>query len=422
MKISTPFLNIGLNTFYQALSRATIATAALIITRLLVTKLGIEGYGRYQVVVIYASLFWFFSDFGLNTLVVREASANPRRIQEFFSTLFSLRSLLGLILIIIAFLGLIFLPYSPQVKTAAIISISTIYFQSIIGVATAIFQIKGQYKFLFISNIIGSFVLLSGVYLILNIHGSLISLALIFAASYLTVMIAALYFVHKWVRLKLIWDIKLVKYLITKSFPLGLSMVFNHTAYSQDALLLSLLKIPKITNEAAVATYNVAYKIFELSIVIPGYLANVLYPVLNLQFAKRDFVNFKRYFYLSFIFLFLSGLIGFVVLILSRSWLIRLVTNSNQFADSNIVLSILAIALPISFILPLLLILTLIFRKEKLLMIIYGIAFLFNLLANIIFIPQYYYLASAAITVLTEILILVLLSVSSVYLWKKHLK
>ena len=105
LKISTPFLNIGLNTFYQALSRATIATAALIITRLLVTKLGIEGYGRYQVVVIYASLFWFFSDFGLNTLVVREASANPRRIQEFFSTLFSLRSLLGLILIIIAFLS-----------------------------------------------------------------------------------------------------------------------------------------------------------------------------------------------------------------------------------------------------------------------------------------------------------------------------
>jgi len=50
-------------------------------------------------------------------------------------------------------------------------------------------------------------------------------------------------------------------------------------------------------------------------------------------------------------------------------------------------------------------------NRQGVLPFLYGFALLFNVILNIIFIPQYNYLASAVITVLTEFLVLAVLAV-----------
>ena len=48
-------------------------------------------------------------------------------------------------------------------------------------------------------------------------------------------------------------------------------------------------------------------------------------------------------------------------------------------------------------------------NKQKKLPILYGVAFAANIVLNIIFIPRYDYVASAVITVITEVFVLLFL-------------
>ena len=132
-------LNIGINTIYQIMSRAASAIVALINTRLLTTYLGAAGYGQYQIAAVYVSLFWILTDFGLDTLVVREISSDESKTQTYFSRLFTLRLLIGAVLTTIALGTMFFLPYPTHVKVAIVIGAATILFQSIMVSSFALF-------------------------------------------------------------------------------------------------------------------------------------------------------------------------------------------------------------------------------------------------------------------------------------------
>lgn len=413
-------LSIGLNTIYQVLSRASTAVVALIVTRLLTTRLGVIGYGEYQIVVAYVSLFWILTDFGMNTLVVREITSDEAKTQEYFSALFTARAIFGLILTAIALGGLIVLPYSPTVKIAIVVGMLTIFFQAVMGSATAIFQIKLAYQYQFLTNLVGSLTLLAALYLILRVSNSVEHLVIGFASGYLVMMIATLAAARKWVQLRLSHDWPLVKDLVKKTVPFGLALLFSLATFKLDALLLSVLELPSLTNEAAVGIYNLGYKVFELAIVAPIFFMNVMYPILNRQFSQGAQEKLRRDTLRSAALLLVGGLAALAFIYLTAPVIIRILANNGEFADSITVLRLLSFGLPIFYLTPLLMFLILIFLRQRWLVYIYGAGFAFNLATNLIFIPRYHYVAAAITTGLTELLLLVLLLGASIHLWRRN--
>ena len=82
-----------------------------------------------------------------------------------------------------------------------------------------------------------------------------------------------------------------------------------------------------------------------------------------------------------------------------------------RFAPSKAPLVILASGIPFFFLSALLWHILIIYGKQKNLVLVYGLGFIFNLAANLIFIPKFGYIAAAVNTVVSEAFILLLLAV-----------
>jgi O-antigen/teichoic acid export membrane protein len=202
------------------------------------------------------------------------------------------------------------------------------------------------------------------------------------------------------------------------SAPIGLTFIFSQVHFRADAILLSRLSLPNLgyDNVETVAIYGLAYKIFEVCLVIPTFFMNAAYPLFLSKLAISRAV-FIKFFYKTVLILTLSG---FVITLLGyyfAPFVISLL-GGESFTDSIQVLRVLFVGIIIFFISAPFSWFIVNLGKQKVLPFIYLTAAIFNIGANVYFIPRYSFIASAYLTWLSELIIFSLLILVSYYLWR----
>ena len=157
-----------------------------------------------------------------------------------------------------------------------------------------------------------------------------------------------------------------------------------------------------INNELAVGFYGLAYRIFEFGIVIPTFFVNSIYPLL-LKNKSKDKTLLRDNFFKYAKLLVGLGFIFTVVVFLLSPYVVKIFGDYDPSAG---VLRILSLGYIFFFITPLLMWTIISLGKEKILPFVFGFAFLFNLAANIYFVPRFGFSTAAVITVITEMIIL----------------
>lgn len=414
------YLTIASNTFFQLLSRVATAGVALIVTRLITQNLGLQGYGDYQIVLSYVTLFWILTDFGLNAVVVREMAADNAKLQPLFSALFTLRAVLGIFLVFLSLAILSFLPYQPTVKLGIIVASFTIFAQGIMGASHGIFQVKFHYDRQFWANLAGSLFLLILMLWVTSAKLGVVALSLVFTIGYLIMTAASLFFAKSWVKLTFSFDKVLLKRLFMKTLPFGTALLFSLATFKIDAILLSALPLANLTNSEAVGIYNLAYKVFELALVVPTFFMNVMYPILVRHF-EQSLEKFKSTFVKAFGSLCFAGIAAVITIYFLAPFIVQVLAKGQEFESSITVLRILVLALPVFYLSSLFMWVILVLKKQKALIFVYLTSFIFNFLTNYYFIPKYTYTAAAIITGLTEGLILLLLVLASIHFWRQQI-
>jgi len=184
-------------------------------------------------------------------------------------------------------------------------------------------------------------------------------------------------------------------------------LLFNLVYFRIDIFILSNFR-----TSAEVGLYGLAYQFFEAALAIPIFFSNAIYPLLaNLYSENRQKFQLqaKNWF---FVLLCISVVLSIAVF--AVSFFIPLIFGKS-FSASVPALQILSLGFPFFFISALFWHLLIIFDRQKLLTLIYGAGALFNLFANLIFIPKNGYIAASIITVLSEALITLLLALT---LWR----
>jgi len=215
------------------------------------------------------------------------------------------------------------------------------------------------------------------------------------------------------------FDKKLAQQLFWQSLPLGLMFVFSQISFKSDSLLLSVLHLPKnlgLNNTESVAIYGLPYKIFEVGLVLPTFFMNAAYPVLvrHMQEGKEKLEQSLRN-----ILLYLAGggvLVAIIGIVFSP--LAIKIVGGIEFSQSVLVLQILLSGMILYFLTQPLAWLLVTLDKQKHLPYIYLTSAVFNVSANYFFIQKYSFYASAVITHLSELLILLML----VYFVRKEWK
>lgn len=402
------FKKVIYNTGAQAIAKAISATTTLLVTLIIGRALGPSGYGDFTKIFVFVGYFYTFADFGLNNIYVREAEKN--NAATLFRTLIGLRIVLSFLLASIAILIALILPYnqmqstgfSPIVKAGIIIASLTIITQALFTTTNAYFQKKLRYDYSLVGIAIGSVLILAVLFLFSLSQKNLLPFVWVFILGGTAYFTSSLIIISKKFKQSIspIFNLEKSKKMLQLSWPIGIALIFNLVYFRIDVIILSGSR-----SSTEVGIYGLAYQFFQASLAIPIFFANALYPILA-DYYKSNIKFFRRQIKIWLALLFAFSLL-LVLILFTVSLFIPFIFGTG-FASSQNSLQILSLGMPLFFISALLWHLLIIYEKQKFLIPIYLIGAIFNISLNLVFIPQYGYIAASAITGISEALVLIM--------------
>ncbi len=413
---------IASNTIYQMVGKAATMSITILATILITRLYGREAYGEFSIMQSWPALVYIIVDFGLNAIATRELAKDFSKASHYLGNILIMRFAFSMIFIVLMWILLSLFPYSAGLKFGVRISLFLILTQSLFTTTNIIFQTRLRYDLSTLSLISGYVFILAQILLFSYFRVSVVWLSFSYVVGGSITFMVALKFLRKiGVSFSINYDKNLIKYLFWQTVPLGIMFVFSQLNFKEDELLLSVLKLPVkygLNNNESVAVYALPYKIFEVALVVPTFFMNAVYPFMvrqMLEGEKKLKSTLSRVLGALVAAAILAALVGYVFSPLAISFL-----GGNQFGQSVLVLRILLgglifyyLSQPLSWLLVTL-------NKQIYLPYIYLIAAVFNLAANLYFIPRYSFYGAAVITHLSEAFILVMLIFAAKKAWKRH--
>lgn len=402
---------IAYNTVISTGARLFGVALSLISLGFIARYLGKEGFGSYS--LIFAFLFTFdnLADFGLYTLMTREISRPNADEKKIVSNIFALR-----IAVLIVFLGaacilIWFFPYPLEVKIGVLIAAISSFFLSSGQVLMGVFQKYLKTDKAAIADVAGRAIQLTLVILFIKANLGLYGIIFGMIGGGFVNFLLLFIFAQRHVRFSLGFDFVYWKQIIKIAFPVAVSIVLTLIYFKIDSIFLS---IPSINSHSPnpisdVGIYNIAYRILEGLIFFPAMLVGLIMPLLS-NAAFNDLEKFKTIFKktLDVLIIFIIPLI--IGLLLLAGPIVVLV-GGKDFSASAPVLQILGFAVGIIFLGSLFGSSIIALNKQKTGAWIYFSGMIFNIVTNLIFIPKYRYMAAAATTTCTELLVTILMVV-----------
>lgn len=276
------------NTFWLSISQIASRTIRAIIVIYAARILGVHGYGVFSYALAIVGLASLFSDFGINRILIKEASKLPAlRNQYIATTLFLKLILLSAITLIIA----IITPQFAKIPEAI----------SLLPIMAVLFFSDGIREFCYamirsvermeweawLNTFINTLAVIISLALII-IYRSPLSLAIAYALSSIIGTTVALLVMRKdLTSLKSHFNRQLINPLLLELWPFAImNILWSVLAYT-DTLMLGWMK-----TASDVGIYAAAQRPVQLLLVIPAVIAGSTLPMLS-RLAHSDKDRFK---------------------------------------------------------------------------------------------------------------------------------
>ncbi len=368
--------------------------------------LGPENAGKFYfatLIIIYCDIF---INFGLNTLVTREVSRDRQLANRFFSNTTVLRLILLVVLtpLILLFLWLWRSVFALSDDTTfAIILLAVGLIPS--GISSALSSIFFANELMeypaavtvittLLRVTIGTVVLLAG-FGFVGLAGANIFINL------MTLSILLYLFVKKFFVPRLEFDPHFVRSMAGHSYPLMLNDLLQRAFNRVDTLMLQPLK-----GDTVVGWYSTAYKYLDGLNILPSTFTIALFPVFS-RYAAGAPDALMRAYLKSMKYLIIIAMPLMVLSFVYADFIILLFGGSQYLPDSAIALRLIIGFLPLSFINNVSHYVLIAVNQQRYLTKAFIVGAMFNIVANLIFIPMFSYRASALITIFSELVLLI---------------
>lgn len=403
------FLKIFQQTAWQIFGKVITVISTFIILGFLARNYGEEGTGIFTLALTYLAIFYLLADFGFNAHVLKNlkslASSSASRSGQISNVKIEWQRLLGTRLMWSGFLvavavGLLpILPFTtPDFTKAVIFGSLAILASGVFVTCNLIFQSKLRYDLSVFSSSIGTIFGLGLFVYLTYLKLSVPNLVFAHLSSWMMIALTALAFVYTQIKVAMpIYDKQYAINLFKSSWPIAATLALNVVYFRADSFMISYFR-----SNAEVGIYNMAYSVFQTALVLPAFIMNAYYPMMLKSFKGIKFLGVG---------LFFLSVLGTIITLFTSPLLIGILTGGG-FEGSSQALQILSLGFPAYFLSALFMWIYITRGMYKKLLIIYMFGLLINLVLNLIFIPQYSFYAASTITVISEYLILLLLTVS----------
>lgn len=390
---------IAHNTIIQMIGKIISTVLGLFSLALITRYLGQAGFGEYTTITTFLTFFAVIADLGLTLITVQMISGEAKDENKILNNLFSLRLISALFFIGLAPLTVIFFPYSSVVKIGVLITALSFIFPALNQVLIGLFQKKLNMDKSSLAEVISRLVLLGGIIisekLSYGLTGILLTSVIASGSSFLLHYIFSL----KFATIKFEFDLSLWKLIVSRSWPLAITIVLNLIYLRADTLILSLFK-----DSETVGLYGAAYRMIDVLTTLPFMFAGLILPILTAAWLENNHDSFKKILQKSFDFMAIIA----IPLVIGAQFLaepIMIFIAGRDFVMAGEILKVLIFSVAAIFLGTMFSHAVIAINKQKKMISFYVFTSISSLAAYLILIPRYSYYGAAAVTIYSELMI-----------------
>ncbi len=355
-------------------------------------------FGLLTASLAYFSILSAIADFGFNRYLIREVAKDISKAGELLWNVVMLR--ITITSVFFAFFSFILYSLDPDKIRVSLILLASIAIlpQAIAFTFDAIFVATRKLQFSAVSLFISALTTaLAGLYLVSQGFGpwGAVNALIIGQLMYVIVLISFLY-KDKGLILSAV-QVGLMKQVLTGSLPYGLLAVLGLLYFRIDAVMLSYIR-----GSYETGIYGAAYRFLEAVIFIPSAFSMALFPVLS-RVHETSAADIRKLYFKSF-----KVMLGLGLAVLAGYFLVLPPVIEFVLPDylpSISAIKILSLSIPFMFVhVPAVTVLLSTDRYLKQVLSLSVLALTFNVIANLIFIPRFGFMAAAWVTVVSEVL------------------
>jgi O-antigen/teichoic acid export membrane protein len=147
------------NSVFLFLGDATSALISFFFFIYIARVLPISEFGSYITIISFVSLFAIFTDFGINTVIIREGAKEPERTHHLISSTMGLELVLSVGSILLLITCMFFTPYSYDVKLLIVLTSSILLMGGLGGLFRSVFNIYQDMKYISLYKIVERIIL-----------------------------------------------------------------------------------------------------------------------------------------------------------------------------------------------------------------------------------------------------------------------
>ncbi|MBI2940420.1 MAG: oligosaccharide flippase family protein [Chloroflexi bacterium] len=396
---------VGRNSFFPMSTSLLNKLIDFSFAMLVLRMLGPENNGKYVFAGIFIGYFEIFTNFGLNTLLIREVARDRAAGSRFLGTSLALRLGLWLAGLPVAFAIL-------QVWRALFgLDDETALAIALLGVALVPGNVAAAFSSLYYARerlevpaavtvlttllrvSLGAIALLAG--------WGFVGLAIVAVLGNVVTMLALIGAARRFVgQPKPVVEVGMLPSMLGSSYPLMLNHLLATLFFKIDVLLLKAMQ-----GDAALGYYGTAYKLIDGLLIIPSSFTFAVFPLLSRLAADRSDAM-RRAYVTSLRLLLVVALPIAVVVTQFATPFIDFLGGAQYLPQSALTLQILIWFLPFSFVNGLTQYVLIAVNQQRFITGSFVVATAFNVVTNLLLIPPYGIYGAAVTTVLSEVVLL----------------
>ncbi len=396
---------VAQNTLTQIIGKA-VSTALGVAVIVLVTRaLGPEGYGKYTTVITFLSFFGIVADLGLTLITAQMISERDADERSIVSTVFSFRVVSAFVVYALAPLAAFLTDYSLVEKMGIALTAWSFFFVSLQQTLQGIFQKHLVMRYPMIAEVWGRVALLGvTIYAVVNGHNLLWFLGAVVAGNLINFFVVWRY-ARRITPFQFLWDGAVIRELLTRCWPIALSIVFNLVYLKADTLILRAVR-----SVEEVGYYGAAYRVIDILMMVPVMMMGVILPLATRAWTDGELPRVRRMVQKTcdaFAAYTIPLVLGGIVI----AQPLMVLVAGDEFAASGAPLRILLLAFAAATVSTLFGHLIVALKHQRAVIWIYGVDAVLAGIAYIIFIPRYGMMGAAWATFGSELFAAVALGV-----------
>jgi O-antigen/teichoic acid export membrane protein len=385
------------NSAAQLGGKLVVLASMVLSVRLTTVYLGASGFGEYAIVLALAPVVFIVAELGLSSLFARELARRPGERDELAGTMLVFRLVGSFAVVGLALAAVPFLPYDRDVRVGTAIAGLGVLLLSLSSFVVAFFQVELRLELVALMDVVTAVVTGALVVAVTQLDLGFFALVGVAPAAAVVNLVVGFGLVRRFWRPRLRWSRGLLRPLLGAAVPIALVTTMSMLHFKIDAVLLSLLRPAE-----DVGIYNVAYRFFEYSLVLPGIFMAAVFPILTRALAsdRREARAVIEKALDAVLLVALPLAVGCAVL---APLLVEIVAP-HGFEAAVTPLRILSIGLVFAFANAVFAGAALALDRQRALVAVTAVGLTVNVALNLLLIPRYSYSGAAAATVVTEIL------------------